>query len=162
MFGFLKRGSSPKPRARKAKARRAAYKPAQSAMPQDQSYEIIKKISDLQDQLGRHDSRIYNKLEEHDHFLREEHHENMKKAAIEILNKLYSSPGQVREEVVRLIKTDEDIIAIIGESKMGAGDVADRLGLTREHVSRRISALTKNGMLSRLHEGKRVFYVRTQ
>ena len=80
------------------------------------------------------------------------------KAAIEIMNKVYNQPAPVREEVVKLIKTDEDILAIIGEQKLRTEEVAEKMGLTREHVSRRISTLTKSGLLTRLQEGKCVFY----
>ncbi|RLI95775.1 MAG: hypothetical protein DRO99_05375 [Candidatus Aenigmatarchaeota archaeon] len=159
MFGFLK-----KTRKRKRQHDGNAARKQRSPRPasNDIMYDIIKKISDLQDQIGRHDSRICNKIEEHDVFLRESHHEPMKKAVIEIMNSLYNQPNPVREEVVKLIKSDERILSIIGDDKLSAGDVAEKMGLSREHVSRRISELTKCGLLTRIQEGKRVFYVKPE
>ena len=152
MFGFLKRGGKTKSKKTRPRTRqkRAAPKTRQPhAAQSDAPYDLIKKISDLQDQLSRHDSRIYGRLESHDNFLQSQHHEPMKKAAIEIMNKLYNQPAPVREEVFRLIKSDEEILSIIGEGKMSAGDVAEKMGFTREHISRRISELTKGGLLTR-------------
>jgi DNA-binding transcriptional ArsR family regulator len=116
----------------------------------------------MQDQLSRHDSRIHDKIDDHHSFMLSQHHEPMKKVAIEIMNKLYTQPAPIREEVFKLIKTDEDIISIIGDGKMSAGQVAERIGVTREHISRRISNLTKAGLLSRINEGKYVFYAKTE
>ncbi len=163
MFGLFggKKGKKAKNVSKKGVSHPAAS-PSRSSQHGDMFYDILKKISDLQDQVSRHDSRVYNRLEEHDDFLQNHHHEPMKNAAIEIMNKIYNQPGPVREEVVRIIKSDEDILRIIGENKMSAGEVAERMGLTREHVSRRISTLTKSGMLQRIQEGKRVFYVKPE
>jgi len=161
MFGFLSKNRRPSKdakRSRKPPANRAAAASRQSPQS-DAFYDIIKKISDLQDQLSRHDSRIYGRLEEHDN-LQTQYNESMKNAAIEIMNRLYRQPQPVREEVFRIIKSDENILAIIGDGKMGAGEVAQKMGLSREHVSRRVSELTKNGLLLRIQEGKRVFYAK--
>ena len=163
MFGFLSR--KPK-RAKNTRTKKRSRKNAAGNQPAEKpehtSYDLMKKISDIQDQLSRHDSRIYDRIEMHDAFLQNQHHEPMKKAAIEIMNKIYNQPAPVREEIVKIIKSDEEILSIIGENKMSAGEVAEKMGLTREHVSRRISGLTRGGVLSRIQEGKRVFYVRTE
>ena len=170
MFGFLRKRHEKKQRpvSKKRKTtRKTTLTPVMNAQPvtqahQDSFYDIIKKISDLQDQLSRHDSRMHTKLEEHDKFLQSQHHEPMKKAAIEIMNKIYNSPAPLREEVFRIIRSDEQILSIIGDGKMSTVDVAESMGMTREHVSRRISNLTKNGLLARIYEGKRVFYAKPE
>ena len=131
-------------------------------MTYDPNYDMMKKISDLQDQISRHDSKMHDKIDDHHNFMLSQHHEPMKKAAIEIMNKLYNQPAPVREEVFRIIKTDEDILSTIGDNKMSAGDVAERLGFTREHISRRVSILTKNGLLTKMQEGKRIFYAKPE
>jgi DNA-binding transcriptional ArsR family regulator len=158
MFGFLRKPE---------KAKRRTPKPGRQRGPDrapkhDATYDLMKKISDLQDQLSRHDSRIINRIEEHDDFLQTQHHEPMKKASIEMLNKLYNQPQPIREEVIKIIKTDEDILSVISDGKMSAGEVAGKLGLSREHTSRRISHLTRSGMLTRMQEGKRVFYLKAE
>jgi len=176
MFGFLKRGQKPakttkpenpaarpRPRKREPKVRGVVQQAAPAPQtPSDASYDIMKKISDLQDQLSRHDSRIHGKIEEHHIFMQDQHHEPMKKAAIEIMNKLYAQPVPIREEVFKLIRSDEEILSIIGDGKMATADVAQQVGLSREHTSRRISTLTKNGLLTRIYEGKHVFYAKPE
>jgi DNA-binding transcriptional ArsR family regulator len=178
MFGFLKRGQKPeakkpkqpkhdkptarsRPRKREPKAHITETASSRQIIG-DQGYDVVKKISDLQDQLSRHDSRIHGKIDEHHNFMQNQHHEPMKKVAIEIMNKLYTQPLPVREEVFKMIKTDEEILSIIGDGKMGAGQVAGQIGVTREHVSRRISNLTKAGLLTRINEGKYVFYAKPE
>jgi len=172
MFGFLRRPGQKKQKAGKNRGMKTKAKPRQrtqepnvstSSQPlSDPAYDIIKKISDLQDQLSRHDSRIQGSIDDHHNFMQSQHHEPMKKAAIEIMNKLYTQPAPIREEIVKLIKTDEEIIDIIGEDKMSAGQVAERIGVTREHISRRISNLTKAGLLTRINDGRYVFYTRAE
>ena len=160
MFGFLTR--KPKKAIKRSRKSHKKSRPKPALVESDATYDIVKKISDLQDQLGRHDSRISGMIDEHHNFMQSQHHEPMKKAVIEIMNKLYSQPDPVRKEVFRIIKSDEKILSIIGEDKKSAGDVAERMNLTREHISRRISILTKNGLLTRIQEGKRVFYVKPE
>jgi len=162
MFGFLKRGPDKAKATRTVPRKKTKARYGAGVMSYDMAYDIIKKISDLQDQLSRHDSRIYDRINEHDRFLQTQPHEPMKRAAIEIMNRIYTQPAPVRNEVVRIIKTDENIMSIIGDGKMSAGDVAEKMGLSREHISRRISALTKNGLLVRVQEGKRIFYMKPE
>jgi|GEM_PF-3538415 len=172
MFGFLRRPGKEKQKKGNSRGRKTKTKPGQmiqepkatvsSQILSDPSYDIIKKISDLQDQLSRHDSRIRGSIDDHHNFMQSQHHEPMKKAAIEIMNKLYTQPAPIREEIVKLIKTDEEIIDIIGDDKMSAGQVAEKIGVTREHISRRISNLTKAGLLTRINDGRYVFYIRTE
>jgi len=128
----------------------------------DTMYDIMKKISDLQDQLSRHDSKMHDKLEDHHSFMENQHHEPMKKVAIEIMNKLYAHPEPLRQEIFKLIKSDEDILSVIGENKISSSEVAAQVGLSKEHISRRISTLTKAGYLNRIYEGRSVFYTKAE
>jgi DNA-binding transcriptional ArsR family regulator len=173
MFGFLKKEKKQTNKKTKAKTvqRAVQTKPLTSAttspsiatsnMTSDTAYDIIRKLSDLQDQISRHDSRVHDKIDDHHNFMLNQHHEPMKKATIEIMNKLYTQPAPVRDEVMKLISTDEKILQTIGEGKMNADQVAKQIGVTREHVSRRISNLTKAGLLERKNEGRYVFYSKT-
>lgn len=173
MFGFLKKekkAASKKPRT-KTIQKAVQPKPVTSAtttpsisvnnLSSDTAYDIIKKLSDLQDQISRHDSRMHDKIDDHHNFMLNQHHEPMKKATIEIMNKLYTQPAPVRDEVMKLISTDEKILQTIGDGKMNADQVSKQIGASREHVSRRISNLTKAGLLERKNEGRYVFYSKT-
>ena len=155
-------GSSMEPTIEKElkKAINAIKEPPNSKHP-EVSYDILKKLSDIQDQLSRHDGRILTRIDDHDTFLRTQHHEPVKQATIEILNKIYNQPSPIREQVIKIIQSDEKILDIIGDGKASTREVAKIMNLSREHISRSISVLTKSGMLIRIYDGKKVYYAKT-
>lgn len=140
LFGFLKKKQKIKKKRSTSKATKKTQKSTtQVKVVEDPLITVSRQLTLIQETLNQINVNMSSGFES----LREDHHRIVEE--------------QISKKDV-LLDVDKEILDLLGEGELQSVSVAEKIGLTRQYASKRLTTLKKLGYLTSIKKGRKIYY----